>query len=175
MPGQVAPCPGLTRFQSAPGQLAGRCICPRTQPQPQQAFQSAPGQLAGRCHLQPWRQQVPTGVSIRARPIGRAMRGHQTAAGMRRDCEFQSAPGQLAGRCPAAQWQTPAFDGFNPRPANWPGDAWNSRNVCNQWLTFQSAPGQLAGRCPSSASRAPRLSGFNPRPANWPGDASARR
>ena len=60
---------------------------------------------------------------------------------------FQSTPGQLAGRCsarcPAPSW----VNSFNPRPANWPGDA------------------------PRTPRRPWRRPCFNPRPANWPGDA----
>ena len=107
-------------------------------------------------------------VSIRARPIGRAMRrcGQAAASGV----TFQSAPGRLAGRCdrPLARWSH--LDGFNPRPADWPGDAAaeaeerqrqavsiRARPIGRAMLpsgvgllhtkSFQSAPGRLAGRC----------------------------
>ena len=37
--------------------------------------------------------------------------------------EFQSTPGQLAGRCQTATTPRTWRQCFNPRPANWPGDA----------------------------------------------------
>jgi hypothetical protein len=108
-------------------------------------FQSAPGQLAGRCTDALALEAVGGDVSIRARPIGRAMPG---------------------------VWSIliSSFGGFNPRPANWPGDAANLRTIERSLLVsirarpigramlvagawslaadrFQSAPGQLAGRC----------------------------
>ena len=84
-------------------------------------------------------------VSIRARPIGRAM--PTATIGSSLSITFQSAPGQLAGRCPIPPGRTCPLHRFNPRPANWPGDA-------------AVSPGRLSlGGC------------FNPRPANWPGDA----
>ena len=60
-------------FQSAPGQLAGRCVAKDGRVIAIEVFQSAPGQLAGRCEVQ--------------------------LAGAGALIEFQSAPGQLAGRC----------------------------------------------------------------------------
>jgi len=132
-------------------------------------------------------------VSIRARPIGRAMRrcGQAAASGV----TFQSAPGRLAGRCdrPLARWSH--LDGFNPRPADWPGDAAaeaeerqrqavsiRARPIGRAMLpsgvgllhtkSFQSAPGRLAGRCGAATLTTASSSRFNPRPADWPGDAS---
>ena len=181
-------------FQSAPGQLAGRCHgCPSAH-ETTNMFQSAPGQLAGRCAVKrplciyasevsirarPIGRAMPPfrvasdhwqGVSIRARPIGRAMPWdrHDRAESLL----FQSAPGQLAGRCrsrsprrsqchevsirarpigramPLPVRRKSLFTRcFNPRPANWPGDA------------------SVGLICSSITTR------FNPRPANWPGDA----
>ncbi len=85
-------------------------------------FQSTPGQLAGRCRYPPSVSVRRPYVSIHARPIGRAM--------------------PSAARCPA-----PINSGFNPRPANWPGDAPPARRRCAARSAFQSTPGQLAGRC----------------------------
>ncbi len=85
------------------------------------------------------------GVSIRARPIGRAMpEEHPDAASVQ---GFQSAPGQLAGRCVERGRRVRHDHSFNPRPANWPGDA------------------------PSILLHSSHCKSFNPRPANWPGDA----
>ncbi len=148
-------------FQSAPGQLAGRCVAterfnPRPANWPGDAnarhswFQSAPGQLAGRCAGRAYVRRIhrsfnprpanwpgdaglpatgrwPAGVSIRARPIGRAMPSRAAAV---------HAPGSMPGKCC-----------FNPRPANWPGDAHTEPLQCEGTNQFQSAPGQLAGRC----------------------------
>ena len=80
--------------------LSARCVL----------FQSAPGQLAGRC-CRTFRSAFQS-----ARPIGRAMQSLDR-------CQFQSAPGQLAGRCRECRWRIAPRSGFNPRPANWPGDA----------------------------------------------------
>ena len=139
------------KFQSAPGQLAGRCdvsadtwstpsgFNPRPANWPGDArmascdapisrlFQSAPGQLAGRCAGGCSANSGLTDVSIRARPIGRAMHGQGALLGGGQ--WFQSAPGQLAGRCTVGSGWTKAFTGFNPRPANWPGDARTQRHV----------------------------------------------
>jgi hypothetical protein len=89
--------PDAWEFQSTPGQLAGRCRGAMRQAG-SQLFQSTPGQLAGRC-LQT--VQIRSGVAM---------------------IEFQSTPGQLAGRC-ATAIPIRGRRGFNPRPANWPGDA----------------------------------------------------
>ena len=59
-------------FQSAPGRLAGRCVPGR--PRAPIWFQSAPGRLAGRCGQDRRLKEAAQVVSIRARPIGRAMR-----------------------------------------------------------------------------------------------------
>ena len=158
------------KFQSAPGQLAGRCdrarveqllapgFNPRLANWPGDAELSIPRQSTD-CSFNPrpanWpgdahnhvSKQPDKFVSIRARPIGRAMPAPHAVMGL--TDSFQSAPGQLAGRCASAE----------PKPA--------------AHLMFQSAPGQLAGRCSISALKvAPRCC-FNPRPANWPGDARA--
>ena len=161
---------------------------------------------------------VPRPVSIRARPIGRAMRRRacSSAMGYRVSIRarpigramprpgrggwvgrwFQSAPGQLAGRCRLFRYIPPPIQvGFNPRPANWPGDAHRQAHKRHPYprfnprpanwpgdavivdlfmpsrAAFQSAPGQLAGRCPTRAKYIKPVQSFNPRPANWPGDA----
>ena len=112
---------------------------------------------------------------------------------------FQSAPGQLAGRCGLVLVVTTPLASFNPRPANWPGDAHISARAHRPVRGFQSAPGQLAGRCQTMGlegcegeqfqsapgqlagrclSRRTEAGGwmrFNPRPANWPGDAIPAR
>ncbi len=135
-------------------------------------------------------------VSIHARPIGRAM--PFAAHSWRSLHPFQSTPGQLAGRCMARDRADLAQLRFNPRPANWPGDAGHGHVRTRRSSRFQSTPGQLAGRCtmPSADSAGellvsiharpigramptvralhpPCAAGFNPRPANWPGDALA--
>ena len=111
-------------------------------------FQSAPGRLAGRCARSRMRAAPARDVSIRARPIGRAMRA-VAAPVPRVSGVFQSAPGRLAGRCRGQQYaRWLHMTSFNPRPADWPGDAASS--------------GCLAIARPR----------FNPRPADWPGDAT---
>ncbi len=132
-------------FQSTPGQLAGRFHLAYRQPRVDTVkFQSTPGQLAGRFKSLPAQANQGIGVSIHARPIGRAILGDTVSC-----CGvfmFQSTPGQLAGR-------------FIPLRA-WPSTG--------QW--FQSTPGQLAGRFLVRCAIGSSFEGFNPRPANWPGD-----
>ena len=113
-----------------------------------QEFQSAPGRLAGRCaDVGSWLRSV----SIRARPIGRAMpqvatplAAFQSAPGrLAGRCdqrphaalhEFQSAPGRLAGRCVRSRLSSLDCRCFNPRPADWPGDAPLAQVVdCAAW------------------------------------------
>ncbi len=60
---------------------------------------------------------------------------------------FQSAPGWVAGRCFRRRWLLSLNICFNPRPAEWPGDAQASLRMATLYA------------------------GFNPRPAGWPGDA----
>ncbi len=108
-------------------------------------------------------------VSIRARPGGRAMPTPRAAS--RTPRSFQSAPGREAGRCARAIPLCSAANGFNPRPAGRPGDAFDNwhrerrhavsirarpggRAMRGKWglgagfdSTFQSAPGREAGRC----------------------------
>ncbi len=176
------------RFQSAPGQLAGRCRSSSRAVDHGVSIRARPIGRAMPIVRQP--SASPT-VSIRARPIGRAMR-IGTPADVNRTC-FNPRP---------ANWPGDARDRygavarrFNPRPANWPGDApaapsdpgatvsirarpigraMRCLGVIVAQATFQSAPGQLAGRCPSGRSLRGRLC-FNPRPANWPGDAPGSR
>ena len=110
------------------------------------AFQSSPGQLAGR-----FRQ------------------AHVRAASQKL---FQSSPGQLAGRFLPVIPDKSVRNGFNPRPANWPGAS--NRAGCNRIeVVFQSSPGQLAGRFFVVSLKNMVLFCFNPRPANWPGASSS--
>ena len=156
-------------FQSAPGQLAGRCGAPPRIRWTDEEFQSAPGQLAGRCRIGRMGRGGRQGVSIRARPIGRAMhhapqvaRGDLgvsirarpigramlvVARGDGRHCLFQSAPGQLAGRCMGSPEAVAAVLTFQSAPGQLAGRCdWKS-SASNLHGVFQSAPGQLAGRC----------------------------
>ena len=65
--------------------------------------------------------------------------------------EFRSASRRLALRCLWVGLQPDiSSTRFDPRPADWPGDAWASR-ARQASKAFQSAPGRLAGRCPSPA------------------------
>ena len=180
------------QFQSAPGRLAGRCFIFHQGVPINTLFQSAPGRLAGRCDGLGDAGGAAGAVSIRARPIGRAMLPEWvmiSAIHM-----FQSAPGRLAGRCAFGSSPTTSRRCFNPRPADWPGDARSQDqgtqgqhvsirarpigramrqfriNHC-RFLEFQSAPGRLAGRCSGSIGLGLDGRGFNPRPADWPGDA----
>ncbi|SDW94928.1 hypothetical protein SAMN05421783_11170 [Thiocapsa roseopersicina] len=181
-------------FQSAPDQLAGRCLRWPDAASSSESFQSAPDQLAGRCSGLPRRLGLVDGfnprptnwpgdaghgprwcracaVSIRARPIGRAMPSFRADPGRSR--AFQSAPDQLAGRCDeAATVEVGMFSvSIRARPI---GRAMplNTPALYLQ-LEFQSAPDQLAGRCGRRGSCRRRAGRFNPRPTNWPGDATS--
>ncbi len=245
MPVQVAGRSRLSGFQSAPGQLAGRCpskwladpayrgFNPRPANWPGDAdeyahghhavhgFNPRPANWPGdapnciRPILQQFRfnprpanwpgdAQVETenlgalfNVSIRARPIGRAMLSMRQSPG--RLLEFQSAPGQLAGRCSWAQRRSRLVPGFNPRPANWPGDAigtpWHLAPyevsirarpigrampyVCRRFgltrFSFNPRPANWPGDVVLLRCWLALALGFNPRPANWPGDARYQR
>ena len=187
---------GRAAFQSAPGQLAGRCHAARSRGCARTiAFQSAPGQLAGRCvadqheraahamvsirarpigRAMPCRRRRPACapvVSIRARPIGRAMRARSHAAAEPIRVSIRARPiGRAMRRC-----RMPAADAsavsIRARPIGraMPALPAGRHRRCTR---FQSAPGQLAGRCASPRQCCGSVRhGFNPRPANWPGDA----
>ena len=137
-------------FQSAPGLAAGRCIECVNDVTLRFWFQSAPGLAAGRCLGWVGLAQLDAGVSIRARPGGRAMR-----------------------RARRSTSDPPAR--FNPRPAWRPGDALMPRGMPINRFMFQSAPGLAAGRCSCQAPNRRPDNRFNPRPAWRPGDASKRQ
>ena len=73
MPLSVSASNSLSKFQSAPGREAGRCLVIDGGIDVGTTFQSAPGREAGRCLRYDARQC--------------------------RSCQFQSAPGREAGRC----------------------------------------------------------------------------
>ncbi len=131
-------------------------------------FQSAPDQWPGdSAGILAFSQ--PIYVSIRARPIGRAIQSifsthldpivFQSApdqlagrfplptSGLYEAEMFQSAPDQLAGRFAYHEVKGWMDDSFNPRPTNWPGD---SIHLLRSRTEHQR---------------------FNPRPTNWPGDS----
>ena len=89
-------------------------------------FQSAPGQLAGRCP----RHNITTNsghhVSIRARPIGRAMRQTNRPPILKKAVSIRARPIGRAMRY-TRRSISHCSGCFNPRPANWPGDARPSR------------------------------------------------
>ncbi len=134
------------QFQSAPGREAGRCPAPCITSAMPRLFQSAPGREAGRCRARCGPGGGWLGVSIRARPGGRAMPA--ATAGSPATKWFQSAPGREAGRC------------CPPAACRW----------TSKW--FQSAPGREAGRCREEGRFDHLPLSFNPRPAGRPGDAS---
>ncbi len=107
-------------------------------------FQSAPDQWPGdSAGILAFSQ--PIYVSIRARPIGRAI---QSIFSTHLDpIVFQSAPDQLAGRFPL------------PTSGLYEAEM------------FQSAPDQLAGRFAYHEVKGWMDDSFNPRPTNWPGDS----
>ena len=132
-------------FQSAPGRLAGRCAGMGRLAVADRTFQSAPGRLAGRCRGAQHGERLPRHVSIRARPIGRAMPARSRDPADRRQL-FQSAPGRLAGRCHDRDpvMRPKPFQSAPGRLAGRCCDVTEDEWVINE---FQSAPGRLAGRC----------------------------
>ena len=133
-------------------------------------FQSSPGPKAERCLGEPQRGEPPQGVSILARPEGRALPfavGTLTATDV-----FQSSPGPKAERCtpdvsacrgglgfnprPARRPSAAGFlstvgrraaQRFNPRPARRPSAAEFVAAIRPTLITFQSSPGPKAERC----------------------------
>jgi len=179
-------------FQSAPGQLAGRCSDHPNRTTETTCFNPRPASWPGDARA-PSRQGGDAGgfnprpaswpgdailnharalgwlVSIRARPVGRAMPcvgAWSGWVGM-----FQSAPGQLAGRCHLAICGAPARLQFQSAPGQLAGRCVATFNANLGRMKFQSAPGQLAGRCDRKPAASRLHCGFNPRPASWPGDA----
>ncbi len=120
--------------------------------------------LGGRAMLERVRARYSVDdVSIRARLGGRAMPANsslKTKAWM-----FQSAPGWVAGRCgPALSPAALAAQGFNPRPAGWPGDAPPAASAHPTPREFQSAPGWVAGRCNTAPLKSAFEDGFQSAP-----------
>ena len=127
-------------FESAPDQLIGRYVCTGSNNNATQWFQSAPDQLIGRysrragswlaidlvsIRARPIDRAIRDGgarqlqqgrVSIRARPIDRAIRCRRYPE--RSALPFQSAPDQLIGRYPRGSRSNRPQQGFNPRPTN---------------------------------------------------------
>ena len=184
-------------FQSAPGWLAGRCLCVpidsgtsievsirarlvgRAMPETTRdriarpEFQSAPGWLAGRCCSQRRARIHEHRVSIRARLVGRAMRLHSTQCRPRRRVSIRA---RLVGRAMPVVARHAACQRHVSIRARLVGRAMPSalRHARrDRW--FQSAPGWLAGRCRSLPRASREALSFNPRPAGWPGDARQMR
>ena len=132
---------GRSCFNPRPADWPGDAAMTGRVPSPTSVFQSAPGQLAGRCQRDGVREMS---VSIRARPIGRAMPSEMPSATLHR---FNPRPADWPGDACTARAVSVPTSCFNPRPANWPGDAGcrDASHVAR--LRFQSAPGRLAGRC----------------------------
>ena len=127
-------------FQSAPDQLIGRYPRRRRRTGCGWPFQSAPDQLIGRYRAGAADGQAARVVSIRARPIDRAIHRCRVSAAGRRAVSIRARPIDRAIRGTA-------------------------RTMLIAW-EFQSAPDQLIGRYPSPPPRKPRTSSFNPRPTN---------
>ena len=133
------------RFQSAPGQLAGRCTRTRgTGPRPS-GFNPRPASWPGDALTVRASSQPQQGFNPRpASWPGDASSNLSASSAVK---PFQSAPGQLAGRCLSPQWAGPYWSvSIRARPAG--------RAMPAAW-----------------AFLARRTTRFNPRPASWPGDA----
>ena len=136
-------------FQSSPGPKAERCADPTLLPDTLNTFQSSPGPKAERCLVRPVAvdDDAAHGVSILARPEGRALRlGSAGTAWLRIR--------------------------FNPRPARRPSAAQSPGGDTPIQIEFQSSPGPKAERCLARVLR--RHDGrrcFNPRPARRPSAA----
>jgi hypothetical protein len=159
-------------------------------------FQSAPGREAGRCRLGAQGGGMNLGVSIRARPGGRAMQGDGVglldvlAVSIRarpggrampgtvvqrwtRTPRFQSAPGREAGRCLERYFEGGQADviqvSIRARPG---GRAMRQSARAHLRALIVSIRARPGGRAMRSSFRPTQgHSRFNPRPAGRPGDA----
>ena len=176
-----------SKFQSAPDQLIGRYFFATAATFPARLFQSAPDQLIGRY---PAALAVPLSepVSIRARPIDRAIRQSSGALSPQYLFQsapdqligryfikrhrpwvvnwFQSAPDQLIGRYPIPPKFHAALDRFQSAPDQLIGRYPQPACRIKDHKRFQSAPDQLIGRYVVDVQGAPTVGGFNPRPTN---------
>ncbi|SDW94951.1 hypothetical protein SAMN05421783_11171 [Thiocapsa roseopersicina] len=184
-------------------------------------FQSAPDQLAGRCLPRSARAGLPSGFNPRPTNWpGDATDRH----GLRLLCRgFNPRPTNWPGDAmPRWRWCSGGSRRFNPRPTNWPGDArglaanpvdgacfnprptnWpgdaegvvragqvgvvsirarpigramprrGRRPARRRHVSIRARPIGRAMRWPATRSSCPRTR-FNPRPTNWPGDAGCR-
>ncbi len=158
-----------TQFQSAPGRWAGRYqpagdgVCPR-----HVCFNPRPAVGPGDTR-EAWQNRQATVVSIRARPLGRAIRGISRL--YFKSYEFQSAPGRWAGRYLKAFPLCSMVPKFQSAPGRWAGRYKAMPFTADRGKEFQSAPGRWAGRYPCASGDGNRRSPcFNPRPAVGPGD-----
>ena len=162
-------------------------------------FQSSPDPKAGRSLTHRRLAQAHRGVSILARPEGRAqhlLQLHQRAG--HRPVSILARPEGRAQPPRAACGSGPGHS-FNPRPTRRPGAAAAAATVVMALPMFQSSPDPKAGRSlrigagvaagvrvsilarpegraqPGARRRDGRdVSGFNPRPTRRPGAASRR-
>ena len=157
--------PPPEEFLSSPGLLAGRDGQHGPRRTAVAGFNPRPAFWPGVCAVVP-PVYLAVDVSILARPFGRVLRPKRQAMPSR--AWFQSSPGLLAGRyiCPAPVPIQP--EGFNPRPAFWPGATPFRSPLCDLlWVSILARPfGRALRRLLLDVDLA--LASFNPRPAFWP-------
>ena len=187
-------------FQSSPGPKAGRCRVRRSGGPRRRRFNPRPARRPGAAGSGD-REVLAVGVSILARPEGRALRSRCTSSTTTTRC-FNPRPARRPGaartsRCGAGRRPR----SFNPRPARRPGAAGGvGVRSADRTLCFNPRPARRPGaarpqpkphRGPPRVSilarpegralrPAPRIPGrrprcFNPRPARRPGAAAASR
>ena len=159
-------------FQSAPGRWAGRYMTSPMALMRSFSFNPRPAVGPGDTNAMLF-LLANDGVSIRARPLGRAIRllPWRIGAGGR---SFNPRPAVGPGDTASCRTPDSGRTGcFNPRPAVGPGDTPAalpaSPTPCSQ---FQSAPGRWAGRYSTSRTSSSTYASFNPRPAVGPGDTA---
>ncbi len=112
----------VNRFQSSPGPKAGRYSAATIrQPRSVRSFQSSPGPKAGRYACDDPRTAPCVGVSILARPEGRALRDQDEVLRPRDRVSILARPEGRALPPAAARRARAGRARFNPRPARRPG------------------------------------------------------
>ncbi len=147
-------------------------------------FQSAPGAVARRKRSPSGWRPGSRGVSIRSRRSGQEKA--RAAESVARMVRFQSAPGAVARRKLRGRAGGQRWCGFNPLPAQWPGESGGAGARCvirfnplpAQWPGESSDPRRLgvesavsirSRRSGQEKGRGRRSERFNPLPAQWPG------
>ena len=183
-------------FQSTPGLTVGRCAVSRISTRRLAGFNPRPASRSGDA-LQNQRQTFGTGVSIHARPHGRAMLPHRQSRQRKQPVSIHARPHGRAMH--AAPTYDPRIVGFNPRPASRSGDAvpipafpadcsvsiharphgraMRMQAELERYKAdlFQSTPGLTVGRCVQAGHRQFDVGQFQSTPGLTVGRCPCRR